>query len=339
MKKNFSVEIPRNIDEFLQLCKDILLKHTTDGLTSVLTILNMLSFQSIYTIAKNLNIEANAMDRDKEEAFQQRDLALGIDNLQFSYTPNTVLFYVTSIRDILFGVHKGTEQSMGRWGFVVNRSKGGIKVPIPLNAKKLIDLGNLIHAKHTADGVGSVLSSLDMAAFATLLATAETQDTLANKLLKDRVDIVNARNIAIGYDKGQSTITPNTLLNLVTSVRDVLLGKHKGAEQHLGNWGFNVIMHSAPIDPPPVVATIVKGMVKDATTLAPIGNANVTFITTAGATTVLTDPLGNYEAVFAITADETATINIVAAGYVPYLDNITIVLSQTLVLDIDLATV
>ncbi|MCF8461511.1 MAG: hypothetical protein K9G46_12365 [Flavobacteriales bacterium] len=68
----------------------------------------------------------------------------------------------------------------------------------------------------------------------------------------------------LGKKKDQNSTTEVTVLNFVTRSRDMLLGKYKGKEQHLGDFGFEVNQSSgsgsataapapipAPTDPNP----------------------------------------------------------------------------------------
>lgn len=338
MRNFFRVVIPRKIYDFLQLCGLILDKHTNDGATSKLNALDMTTFQALYTLAADADADGNAINRSKEEATQQRNLALGIDINQYSYTPNTVLYYISSIRDILMGIYKGSEQSLGKWGFDVNASSGNVSVMVPHKAAELITLGKLILDKHSTDPVTSPLASLDMTAFAALVNTAETNDNLSKQLTRDKEELFQKRNLAMGFAKGQTTSTSGTLLNLLTGVRDVLLGHYKGNEQALGAWGFDVNTSTNPTDPDtdPVVQTMVSGTVKNASTQQVIGNAAVIFNTSSGNITVFSNPLGNYEAVLNLSASENVLTVVTAGGYQATTETLSVLFEQNTVKDFNL---
>jgi len=242
---NFSVTIPTNPDELIGLGQRNLKKHVADGAGSPLNVLNMADMQAKTIAANTLNISAKQLNRDKEEAFENRDIALGIDVSQEAGIPGTVDFYLKSCRDVLLGIHKGKEQKLGQWGFEVDKSDSNISVFIPANASEMISLSILILKKHALDGAGSPLNLLDMADFLGKNNTADTQHDLATKLNRDKETAVRDRDTALGIAGGQKISTAGTVRFYVASVRDVLLGVKKGKEQHLGNWGFDVQFNTA----------------------------------------------------------------------------------------------
>ncbi|MCK9480428.1 MAG: hypothetical protein M0R38_01535 [Bacteroidia bacterium] len=318
MRNNFRVVIPRKVDSFLTLVGNILAKHTADGVNSLLTPLNMADMQAKYTTATTRHAQAGQFDRDKETAFEQRNAALGIMHTQQSYTPNTVLYYVTSIRDHLLGVFKGTEQLLGDWTFTVNLGgRGTSRVVVPRNAERLIGLAKGILAKHEADEEETLLGSFDMAAFANLTEEAETQHELAQKLSRDKESANQVRNKALGYGTGQKRGSAGTLLTYVVAVREVLVGNHKGTEQLLGDWGFEVNT-SLPTNPTPdPITAMVQGIVTNASTSVPIGGVRLVFATSAGDTELTTDPAGNYAGEVELEAPETVMVEIAHVGFLP----------------------
>ncbi|MDP2175072.1 MAG: hypothetical protein Q8K70_04090 [Bacteroidota bacterium] len=317
MYNYFRIIIPRIILQILRLAKDITEKHTADGLTSKLNSLNMTLFISVYNQANAQNDLADQLDRDKETAIMERNQALGIAKNQYSYTPNTVKYYVYSIRDFLLGYFKGREQLMGDYGYTVNMSNGNVKVAIPIKPYDLLRLANIIIEKHTADGASSILNDFDMTAFEALYTLAQTKDNLAEKLKRDKETAFLVRNQLIGIAKGQDYNTPNTLLNFIVSTRDVLLGFYKGSEQILGDWGFEVNTSAPPPDPTPD-PYILSGTVTSTVGATPIGNAMLTFNTSMGPLMTNTNPLGEYSLETPITEDESANVTIMAMGYQPY---------------------
>lgn len=239
---NFSVTIPTNPQELGGLGQRVNDKHVLDGAGSVLTPLDMTDFQAKVTLAKNKDNAAAQLNRDKETATAARDLVLGINN----DNPKTVKFYVTSARDTLLGYNKGKEHNLGDYGFNVNSSNGFVSVEIPTDAPGLMRLAGLIIAKDTALGAASLVKALDMADFAAKNAVADTQNTLAKQLNRDKEKATADRDKALGIAEGQKVTTPGTVRFYVTSSRDVLLGLNKGEEHNLGDWGYDVQFSSGP---------------------------------------------------------------------------------------------
>lgn len=109
-------------EKLIALATQILQKHTADGEQSPLRYLNMTAMQTIFTQAQALTVQALQLRRDSETTTQARNLLLGMAKGQNRRTQGTILFYVTSIRDILEAIYRGSEQTLGDWGFEVNRS-------------------------------------------------------------------------------------------------------------------------------------------------------------------------------------------------------------------------
>ncbi|MEP7168653.1 MAG: hypothetical protein ABI855_04730 [Bacteroidota bacterium] len=234
--QNYRVTIPDNPQELAGLGGRNNAKHVLDGASSVLNPLDMADFDAKVTLATTKDAEAAQLDRDKETAYEQRDLALGIGN----DNPKTVKFYTTSSRDTLLGFNKGKEHNLGDYGFNVNSSNGFVSVEIPTDAPGMMRLAGLIIAKNTALGAASLIKGLDMADFAAKNTEADTKHALGEKLNRDKEKATGARDKALGIAKGQTVKTPGTVKFYVTSVRDVLLGLNKGDEHNLGDWGFDV---------------------------------------------------------------------------------------------------
>jgi len=233
---NFSVTIPDNAEELIGLSERVLNKHALDGNASVLSGINMADMLAKTTLTKIRNGQAAQLNRDKETAFEARDKALG----DGTGTPGTVLFYVTSARDVLLGIYKGKEQKLGDHGYEVSKSDGNISVEIPTKAKELINLADLIIKKHILDGNASPIKGLNMADFGSKNQTASAQHTLATQLNRDKEKANGERDHALGIAQGQKVSTEGTVKFYVTSCRDVLLGLNKGKEFNLGDWGYDV---------------------------------------------------------------------------------------------------
>src|SRR5690606_35677675 len=77
---------------------------------------------TLYTLAQTKDDLAEKYKRDKESAFFLRNQLIGLAKGQTRSTPNTLLNFIVSSRDILLGYYKGSEQLLGDWGFEVNTS-------------------------------------------------------------------------------------------------------------------------------------------------------------------------------------------------------------------------
>jgi hypothetical protein len=185
-----------------------------------------------------------------------------------------------------------------------------------------------------------------MAAFNTLYLLAQTKDDLAEKLKRDKESAFLVRNQLIGVAKGQKLNTPNTLLNFIVSVRDILKGYYKGSEQLLGDWGFEVNTSAPAPDPDPTPdpdpdpnptpgATIVAGVVREMGTSTPIEGANIQLNTSAGMFVAVSSDTGSFAITLPETIEETETANIIVQkdGYLPYVQAITIVPNVSIVFD------
>ena len=281
------VYIPDNPKLLCELSDRIILKHETDALLSPLKILDMdhMKSQTIYGSAQH--VLAGQLNRDKEEAFYKRDYALGIVREQDLSMPGTVIYYIASARDILLGFYKAVTPSLGEWGFEVDRSGGGIKIIMPRNAGKLIDLANLILAKNTEEGADSPISGLNIVDFTAKNVLAEEQHILANNLSREKETAIYERDKTLGLAKNKNLIVKGTVRYYVIQVRDVLLGLNKGSEHLLGNWGFDV-QHGPT---PPAVKDSLKGTVTD---LAGVLLADVDLLLVESSETAITNDDGKY---------------------------------------------
>ncbi len=114
------VNIPRNVQELLELARLINGKHTTDGATSVLNGLQNYSWPALGpTIQPCLDkhLEAENTASQREEAYEARQLLLP-----------PIVNAVKASRDLLLGAFMGTPKRLGDWGFDVS---GSVKKPKP----------------------------------------------------------------------------------------------------------------------------------------------------------------------------------------------------------------
>lgn len=317
MKNYVRVVIPRNVNELNILTSNILAKDTADGVDSLLTNIDTADLAAKHAEAVEKHDLAEQISRDREQATQQRNLALGIAPQQKSYTPGTVLNYVISIRDFLLGQFKGVEQVMGDWGYEVDTNRRGhVKVIIPRNPVMLLRLANNILKKDLADDEASILNIFDMADLKEKVELAEEQDDLTRKLNRDKEKAYKLRNEALGLSKTQRRITPGTVLYYVVSVRDTLIGKFKGVEQMLGDWGFEVNVSQSPSTP--TTETTVSGVVTDSVSGQIIPNVVINFHTNSGVEQAVSNAIGQYNIELDMEGSEPVTIEINHPGYMPY---------------------
>lgn len=124
-KGSVQVLIPTKADQLITLAKLIQQKHVQDGSDSPLHNLDWNTLSMRLAEAEQRYEEGSKLSREKENATQVRNLALGTDRSQNSKTTGTVKYLVRAVRDVLLGIYRGKEQELGNWGFEVNRSTSG----------------------------------------------------------------------------------------------------------------------------------------------------------------------------------------------------------------------
>lgn len=243
MGNKIRVDIPTDVDLLLDLGDNILKKHQNDGVASVLNIINMAEYESLLADAKQKHKDGGDFGRLKENAFEQRNFALGLLYFQNTFTENTVLYFVLAVRDLLKGAFRDELRQIGKWGFeVVENARGSYRIVIPYrNAEKLMRLAQNILKKHDTDAASSLLVSLDMAQMQVLLDKAVASQADAKRFPAKMTTANKVRNNLIGLGRKKDNFRKGTLLFYIYSVRDILLGKFRGREKILGDWGFNII--------------------------------------------------------------------------------------------------
>jgi len=249
-RSTIKVVIPKNPDDMLSLSGNILDKHTADGAASVLPDDIADELTTLHSAATTENTNQKNNYRDAENSIEERNLALGLHETQDSRTVNTVLFYLSSARDVLSGLHRNNIRALGKWGFTVNSPNNVAQVIIPLKVDRLLKLTRKVLDKHTADGAASPLPAAMMTALSTLYTVALNAHELAQETYRKAENATENRNRLLGFEPNQNSKTPGTILFLVTSIRTLLLGLNRGNEQNLGQWGFTVNT-SGPTPPPP----------------------------------------------------------------------------------------
>jgi hypothetical protein len=116
-KNTFSVDIPTNPDLLIGLATRLIAKDTALAANSPFkNIKNWTNFAALNTTADTNNTASSTLYQQAEEATQARDNVLGATG---QLKENTVRWFVTSARDVLLGLFKGSEQQLGEYGFDV----------------------------------------------------------------------------------------------------------------------------------------------------------------------------------------------------------------------------
>lgn len=241
-KSNYRVVLTRNTDFLLTLAQDIVAKHTADDTTSLLNAFDMADFTTKVSEAITQNEAIKALRLQSEAATENRNLLLGIKAGQSTTTPGSLLYYITSAKNILRGLYRGQERTLGNWGFKVNASTNTkrVRTPISRNVEKLLELAQAINKKHLADGVSSPLNGLDMADFASKISIALGLHAQVREIRRNTETATQDLKQLVGIAKNQTSITLQTILYTISSIRYFLAGHFRGNEQRLGDWGFTV---------------------------------------------------------------------------------------------------
>ncbi len=113
---------------------------------------------------------------------------------------------------------------------MATRTKGRVK--LPKNAKELLDLGNLVLQKHTADGTSSLLSNLtgnDWTVTGPKIAVALAKHLEAEDYKRKMEDAYRER------DKDMPEID-----EILRASAALLKAVYRQNPKKLGDWGFNV---------------------------------------------------------------------------------------------------
>jgi hypothetical protein len=119
-------------------------------------------------------------------------------------------------------------------------SRNNFRVVIPRKADELIELAELVIAKHIADGAASKLNSLINPELIAAIAGAKAKNAQLKQMRLDAETLTEELHHALGIRKGQKLSDRNSLRFVLASGRDILLGHYKGEEQKLGDHGFVV---------------------------------------------------------------------------------------------------
>ena len=129
-RKTIKIEIPTGSpDDMITLAEGIKTRH--DGLGSAATLDNddVTAMADKAAQAKAKRKQAAELSAQAETLNLQAATLLGVAPGQSSETKDTVLFHIDGIRDELLLEHRGTEQTLGEYGFDI--SIGTAKTPGP----------------------------------------------------------------------------------------------------------------------------------------------------------------------------------------------------------------
>ena len=118
------IEIPRNVEDVLDLASDVYKKHTNDGASSPLFNLDGIDWAVIgptIPTALNLHKQAESLKKQADEAYRERDL----------YMP-AIEEAVKASRNLLKSHNQKNPKRLGEWGFKVTDS---VQAPKPVKTK------------------------------------------------------------------------------------------------------------------------------------------------------------------------------------------------------------
>jgi hypothetical protein len=126
--------------------------------------------------------------------------------------------------------------------FLQKMSRPTVKVEIPIGKPDdFLTLAAAIAAKHTELGEGSPVKSLNMSTFGANVTKAKGFRDDAAKLHKQAETLNEQSRVVLGISENQNSQIEGTVYNLITRVRDILLGIYRGQEEKLNEWGFNIV--------------------------------------------------------------------------------------------------
>jgi hypothetical protein len=129
-----SVVISRSPGRLMELAQRVLNKHVADDEDTLLGGFDMEDFADKLAYAKEQHELSQEHFREMKRAYSDRNLALGFDRRQRLRLPETALYYLTSVRDVLLGNFRNNEHQLGLWGFTVVASTPTNPDPEPITA-------------------------------------------------------------------------------------------------------------------------------------------------------------------------------------------------------------
>ena len=121
-----------------------------------------------------------------------------------------------------------------------------VRVDVPINSPDaMLKLAGDIEKQHGDPEASSPLKPAKVAEMAARAVEAAKKRARADALDADAKTLRNAADVLIGTAPGQTAETPNTLYNDITGFRDALLVEHRGNEEALSGYGFDVVVGTA----------------------------------------------------------------------------------------------
>jgi len=167
-----------------------------------------------------------------------------------------------------------------------------IRVNLPVDSPDgTTNLCDDIIEQHTALGAASPLTGfVDMAVFATKNTNAKALRKTGVKRGKTQQKKYEAAEEKCGLAKGQTKNTKDTVYWYVQKARNVLMGKFKGTEEALSEFGFNVVVTQTgarrnvridmPTDKPEDMVLLAEAIIEEHTDLGAasplVGNVDMT---------------------------------------------------------------
>jgi hypothetical protein len=109
----------------------------------------------------------------------------------------------------------------------------------------LLQLAKDIMTRHTSPQGPSQVEPARASALQSTLAIADSNHSEGKSKDALAQSARQVRDVALGIAPGQTVNTKDTVLNLVTGIRDQLLLANEGSEEVLSQYGFNVVIGTA----------------------------------------------------------------------------------------------
>lgn len=120
MAKSVRIDVPYNSPEqAIDLGQSIIDQHTQLGADSPIPPNLVAKLTPKVTAAVTKRKTAIKMKKDAEALMQEAGNEIGIGKGMTTTTPDTGMFVITQIRDILAGAYKGNEEKISTFGFNV----------------------------------------------------------------------------------------------------------------------------------------------------------------------------------------------------------------------------
>jgi len=255
-RRNVKAPLPLgSIGGTVELCEAIAARHAEleAGTGSPLAgQIDMADFNMLVAKTKTARLPAVAGRARKQALYEQALALIGIGKGQHLQVPDTIYAFVNTAHKFLKIKFKGNEEQASLWSFKVTvseaRGRRHVNFNIPYSSpERMLKLAEGIIKKHNADGGGSILTLpiIDMATFETQYNQAvDLRQQAAENRATSQANNQEARNLC-GYGKGQNSHTPGTLYWYLPQIRNLLLIMHRGNEEQLETWGFDVTVSAS----------------------------------------------------------------------------------------------